>query len=125
MWPVRAERTHTKFVLMPNHNVEPGKTRCYERRFHIPMLIQWPAVIAPGRVSTLAALGNAPLPSGTFDGGETSPRFFGTQIPPCANTSTWNRATSVPFQTVAITYRPALPAKADSQYDKRYGRGCI
>jgi arylsulfatase A-like enzyme len=81
------EEENTLFVFMCDHNVEPGKTSCMERGFHIPMLMRWPRKIKAGAVSsslvqsvdilpTLASLAGASLPEGVpFDGTDASRLF--------------------------------------------------
>lgn len=41
---------NTIFLVMPDHNVEPGKATCYQKGTHVPVIIRWPGKIKPGSV---------------------------------------------------------------------------
>lgn len=41
---------NTLFLLMPDHNVEPGKSTCLQKGVHVPVIIKWPGKIQPGSV---------------------------------------------------------------------------
>jgi arylsulfatase A-like enzyme len=41
---------NTLFLLMPDHNVEPGKSTCNQKGTHVPVIIRWPGKIKPGSV---------------------------------------------------------------------------
>lgn len=42
---------NTIIVFLSDHNIEPGKTTCYDKGFRIPMIIKWPGVIERGSVT--------------------------------------------------------------------------
>ncbi len=37
---------NTLVIFVPDHNVEPGKTTCYQRGVHVPMIASWSARVA-------------------------------------------------------------------------------
>ncbi len=39
---------HTMVFFTADHNTEPGKATCYEKGFHVPMLMRWPGHTPPG-----------------------------------------------------------------------------
>lgn len=42
---------NTVVIFMPDHNVEPGKSACYEKGVRIPMVIRWPGKTKGGSLS--------------------------------------------------------------------------
>ena len=41
---------NTLFLLMPDHNVEPGKAVVYQKGVHVPVIVRWPGKVKPGTV---------------------------------------------------------------------------
>jgi len=85
------EEENTLFMFLPDHNVEPGKTSCYEHGFHIPLVMRWPRKIKAGSIShslvqtvdmfpTFAKLAGTAMPEGkVFDGASMEPIFDSPQ----------------------------------------------
>jgi len=42
---------NTMVIFMADHNIEPGKTTCYEKGLKVPLIIKWPNRIKPNTVS--------------------------------------------------------------------------
>ena len=44
---------NTMVIFMADHNVEPGKTTCYEKGLKVPLIIKWPDRIKPNMISSI------------------------------------------------------------------------
>ncbi|MFC2123393.1 sulfatase [Bacteroidota bacterium] len=42
---------NTMVIFMADHNIEPGKTTCYEKGLKVPLIVRWPDRIQPNTIS--------------------------------------------------------------------------